>query len=199
MQLIWKDNENDLFHLKIYDIHHSWTGRFSRDFAEKYRERVKESPEEYRDNVKKFLTTKSDIEYDFLPVPGDTVAYTFSWKKKLGNSLIVHGAVLMHQDDDIEDDALESKDALIRYLIEDNLHLRQTAERYTKRIKMLNDDLDKCKAELEKFMNIKTSLEMSLYEKFIQLLNAKKKRVHILDRNLLQFEEAGLRVINEVD
>ncbi|XP_049878074.1 uncharacterized protein LOC126375219 [Pectinophora gossypiella] len=181
----WKENEHDLFHIKLYDGNYCWTGRFSNEFAEIFRNEVDETVEQYRESVKDCLSQSNKMfVYDFVPLPDNPTSATFSWKKKFdGEVLLVHGSVPVHQDQ-----SKENKDSLIDILLQENKDLKLQLQAYDMNIHMLSTELQQSRTELEKFMNMKTSLEMSVYGKFVQLLNTKKRRIQLLEQNLQELQ-----------
>lgn len=191
VKVLWKHNNHDLFHIKIFDGEVSWSGKFTNDFAKKYRERFDETEEQYIKQVKKNLKGRdhSGFTYDFTVNPDDNDSATFTWKKKFqdsmhGLALLVHGSVTVHRDT-----TKESKDLLLDFLIEENKELRNVIQDLNGKNDVIDTDLMKCKAELEKFVNIKSSLETSLYGKFVQLLNAKKRRIQVMEGGLRNFSD----------
>uniref|UniRef100_A0A2A4J5H2 DNA repair protein XRCC4 n=1 Tax=Heliothis virescens TaxID=7102 RepID=A0A2A4J5H2_HELVI len=199
VKVLWKQNENDLFHIKIFDGDVTWSGRFSNEFAKKYRERFEETEEQYRKRVKKCLkgSIPSEFTYDFTISQEDNSSGAFTWKKRFQDSMhglavLVHGSVPVHQDA-----SPESKDVLLDFLLEENKELRSTINSLQGKNEVIVTDLQKCKAELEKFVDIKTSLETSLYGKFVQLLNAKKRRIQVLEDSLHKFSEPNAGVAEQ--
>lgn len=191
VKLDWKETENELFYIKIFDGDHTWSGRFSNEFAENYREAVHESKEEYYKNIKTALMSNEKCDeyiYDFALVPGETTSATFSWKKKYKAMTRLHGSAPVHQDHNNTD----SKGDLIDFLLNENVDLRKTVVDYTKRNQALRIDLDKCKSELESFVNLKTSIEATLYGKFVELLNTKKTRIKQLEDHLNNMHEPNV-------
>lgn len=89
---------------------------------------------------------------------------------------VVHGCVPVHREDTKETRAL-----LLDFLLAENQDLRRTVETVNMRNAELTANLEKCIKDLDKFVSIKTSLELSFYDKFEQLLNAKKKRMQLLE------------------
>ncbi|XP_026734251.1 uncharacterized protein LOC113498456 [Trichoplusia ni] len=192
VKVIWKPNENDLFHITIYDGDVTWSGRLSHEFAQKYRERFEENEEQYLKDVKKSFqqSGEGDFVYDF-DVKDDVNSAIFTWKKKFEDSqheiaTLIHGSVPVHRED-----TLETKDLLLDFLLVENIDLRTTIDNLKEKNEGILNDLKKCKTELEKFVDIKTTLETSLYGKFVQLLNAKKRRIQLLEGNIYNFSEPG--------
>ncbi|XP_030038785.1 uncharacterized protein LOC115454186 [Manduca sexta] len=186
IKLLWKQNENDLFHIKVFDGTTSWSGRYSYIFAKKFIEHIclddAETEDQYYENVKKALRRQTtDFIYEFNEI--DSNSFKFTWKKKVNNALFKYGSVPVHRDEN-----QESKDSLIDFLLQENGDLRRSIAQYKSKNEELNNDLQKCKNELERFVSIKTSLEETLYGKFVQLLNAKKKRIQLLEESLQKFE-----------
>ncbi|KAL0869323.1 hypothetical protein ABMA27_007582 [Loxostege sticticalis] len=184
VRLLWEDNENELFRIKIFDGNNSWSGRFSTEFSESCRSLVDETEDQYKNNVRRGLSgTQKEFTYDFFVLPEDESTARFTWKKVFDDSTVMaHGSVPVHKDD-----AKESKDTLIDFLLYENSELREVIEANQKKNEALSENLDKCKRELEEFVNMKTSLETSLYGKFIQLLNEKKRRILLLEENIQNF------------
>ncbi|XP_073950718.1 uncharacterized protein [Choristoneura fumiferana] len=182
IKVLWKQNDTDLFHIKIFEANESWSGRFSNEFAEKYQECMDETKDEYTRNIRLFLTGNSDeCVFDFTRNNPDEG--TFNWRKTFKDSTAtrLHGSVPLHRDD-----VPVSKDTLIDYLLGENKGLHDTLADLTNKTETLTRELDKCKVEMEKFVDIKSSLEADLYSKFVQLLNAKKRRIQLLEENLQQ-------------
>ncbi|XP_063831698.1 uncharacterized protein LOC135080898 [Ostrinia nubilalis] len=146
---------------------------------------VEETEDDYKRNVRNCLAgTIEGFTFDFVIQAEDPSVAKFSWRKLFDDStLMAHGSVPVHLDDN-----QESKDNLIDFLLRENKELRDVIEVYMRRNDALTDNLEKCKEELEEFVNMKTSLETSLYGKFIQLLNEKKRRIRLLEENIQKFE-----------
>lgn len=185
VRMVWEDDDNDLFRLKIFDGNNSWSGRFSVEFANNCRSMLEETEDEYKMNVRKaFSGIHKDFMYDFLVLPDDSSTARFSWKKVFEDSTVMaHGSVPVHLDD-----VAESKDSLIDFLLKENKDLKEVIEMYNNRNNALTENLEKCKREMEEFVNMKTQLETSLYGKFVQLLNEKKRRIRLLEENIQKFE-----------
>ncbi|KAJ8713865.1 hypothetical protein PYW08_007485 [Mythimna loreyi] len=184
VKLIWKYDRDGLFHIKLFDGDVTWSGRFTNELVRKYSNRCEETEQLYIKNVKKYLEESSDdVTYDFAICREHSSKATFAWKKKYddieGPIFLVHGSVTVHIDN-----SAESKEMLLDFLLEENNELRTTINHLSGKNDVIANDLVKCKTELEKFVDIKTSLEVSLYGKFVQLLNAKKRRIQVLEGNL---------------
>lgn len=181
----WKDNENDLFHIVIFDSdNNTWSGRYSHEYEEKHRKNVEETPEEYKNNVKLALSgCCRNFQYE-LSLKNSAIA-TFIWKKQYNEiASLQHGVVPLHLD------AISSnKESLIDILLAENEDLKQKINEYEMNNELLNSELKKSKEEVEKFISVKTSLEMSLYSKFIQMLNGKKRRIDLLEENFKRIEQ----------
>lgn len=176
----WKDNENDLFHIVIFDSenNNTWSGRYSHDFAERHRKNVEETPEEYKNNVKMALSGYSR-KFKYELSHKDPASATFIWKKQYNElASLQHGVVPVHQDG-----IASKKESLIDILLVQNEDLKQKINEYEMNNDLLNSELKRSKEEVEKFISVKTSLEMSLYSKFIQMLNGKKRRIDLLEDN----------------
>lgn len=177
VKVFWQPNANDLFNVKIYDGKKAWSGRFSYAFARKYQEIIDETEEQYHSNVKEAFSKDPKFIYSFTLSPDDNISATFTWKKKIkGMDTVVHGCVPVHREDTKENRAL-----LLDFLLAENQDLRRTVQTVNMRNAELTANLEKCIKDLDKFVSIKTSLELSFYDKFEQLLNAKKKRMQLLE------------------
>ncbi|XP_063387288.1 DNA repair protein XRCC4-like [Cydia fagiglandana] len=184
IKVSWKDNENDVFRLKLYEGERTWSGRFSVEFAEEYRQYFDETKPEYLKNVEQSLKGDSDdFTYAFSET-GDNEA-TFVWKKKyIGSTATrIHGSVSLKLDEP------ESKDVLIDFLLDENKSLQQALSDFNERTNILTGELNKCKQEMEKYVDIKTTLESVLYGKFVQILNTKKRRIELLEENIQKFTQ----------
>lgn len=185
VKLIWKHDDSDFFHIKLFDGDVTWSGKFSNETSKKYRDRCEETEKQYNAHVKQYLQGpgNNDVTYDFVIDQADSNLANFIWKKRFedsqGSVYLVHGSVPVYRDTSVE-----SKDLLLDFLLEENRELKTTIESMTKKNEDVTVDLQNCKTELEKFVVIKNSLEASLYGKFAQLLNAKKRRIQILEGNL---------------
>lgn len=175
----WKDNENDLFYIVIFDSDNNvWSGRYSHEFAERSRQNVEETPEQYKNNVLMALSGYG-LKFQYELNRKDSDSATFVWKKQYGEiALLQHGVVPVHQDG-----ISIKKESLIDILLVENADLKQKIVEYEKNNELLNGELKRSKEEVEKFINVKTSLEMSLYSKFVQMLNTKKRRIDLLEEN----------------
>ncbi|KAJ2942063.1 hypothetical protein O0L34_g10981 [Tuta absoluta] len=197
-KVIWMENETDLFHIEIYDKQDLWTGRFSEAFAERFRERNQQENEEYRKNVKASLMNKNNSLFEFVrAIDGDTGAAQFNWKTThLDESepiTMLHGSVPIHKT------STTNTNNIIDFLIEENQSLKTLVDTYETNIHEITGELDQSKSELQKFINTKNSLENSVYEKFIHLLNSKKRRIHLLEENLSVLDACNDQIQSEVD
>ncbi|KAM3962450.1 DNA repair protein XRCC4-like [Aphomia sociella] len=185
LKIQWKENEFDLFHIKIFDQNNnSWSGRFSKEFAENCRNSIDVDDEEYKINTRQALEGyDSSFSYDFI-IQEDGNTAIFHWKKMFDDGTTRRdGSVPIHRDDETE-----SKDCLLDILLNNNRDLKLLIEACHKSNENINKDLNRCKQELEAFVNMKTSLEETLYAKFVQLLNEKKKRIQLLEENFEKLE-----------
>ncbi|KAJ8724088.1 hypothetical protein PYW07_008068 [Mythimna separata] len=191
IKLVWKNNESDVFHIKIYDGDATWSGNFTSELLKKYSNRCEETESLYIQNVKKYLkeSTSEEVNYDFAVCRDHDNKASFAWKKKYNDSegpiFLVHGSVPVHLDTNAE-----SKEFLLDFLLEENAELRNAINSLNKKNEVISDDLVKCRTELEKFVDIKTSLEVSLYGKFVQLLNAKKRKIQVLEDGLPKYTDS---------
>lgn len=197
VKLTWKQNEDNLFHIQVFDDY-SWSGRFSNNFALKFRERdnVDEDEHTYAINVKKALIGEDDnYDYEFTTDLDDSNTASFSWKKKFKGVNVLYGKVPVHRDVDPE-----PRTVLVDLLLKKNSDLKNDIKLLHSNTNKLVSELDKSRNELEKYINIKTSLETTLYGRFVQLLNAKKRRIQLLEDNLLNFEEpTNISMSSELD
>lgn len=180
VKIKWIDDECDLVHIEIYG-ESTWSGTYSKETAEDYRD--DESPEQYLETMKSCLTCQNEkFEYELCPGADNTI--TFSWSKKSENSTMVlqHGSIILQQD------STESKCDLIDFLLNENHQLKQSVKDYVNKTETLSRDLEKCKNELDKLINNQTGMEKNLYGKFMQLLNAKKRRIQTLEDHLKKFD-----------
>ncbi|CAH2094336.1 unnamed protein product [Euphydryas editha] len=182
----WANNETDLFCIQIFSSDRSWSGSFSYEQAKSFEERLHENRIEYSENVKNALKRNSDMFlYDFKQLEKNPCESEFCWKKKFADStaLLVHGIVTVQWDV-----PTESKDCIIDYLLKENEMLQNTIESLKRNNETLNSELDECKSEFEKLIDIKDNLETTLYGKFIQLLNSKKRRIQLLEEHVETME-----------
>lgn len=184
LKLLWDQNEVDLFHLQILcDDGKSWSGAFSNDRAQTFIDDLYQTKEVYYANTKKCLTGEGNDEYKLdVSISGDGDTAKFCWKKKYEDFIQVQGSLTLNKDN-----TYLSKDTLIDCLIDENKALRSTIKKLDNQINEMNAELVKCKSELEKFVNNKTSVEESLYGKFVQLLNTKKQRIQLLEEQLKNY------------
>lgn len=192
VKLLWKNNDTEVFQITIFDGNVTWSGKFSNELAKMYSNRCEETEYHYNKNLKRFLkpvgAIHNEVIYDFLKSQEHCNLATFAWKKRYddsereGSVYLVHGSVPVYLDADPE-----SKELLLDFLLEENTELRTKIDDLNGKNEIISKDLVKCKTELEKFVDIKTSLEVSLYGKFVQLLNAKKRRIQVLEDNLTKF------------
>ncbi|CAK1552351.1 unnamed protein product [Leptosia nina] len=184
IKILWINNSVDLFHIQLLDDKFSWSGKYSLEAAKKYADIVDENETAYQTNVKRCLQNCS-TEYVFDFATSSLDPASFCWKKKFEGStaVLVHGKVLLYKDG-----VIEPKNTLIDTLIDKNYKLTQKILRCKEENEKLSIELEKCKKELETFAEMKISLESSLYSKFLQLLNTKKRRIQLLE-DLLQENE----------
>ncbi|CAG4984603.1 unnamed protein product [Colias eurytheme] len=184
-KITWKANENDLFHVKLLFKDASWSGYYSVDTANKFRELTDEDETQYEKNVKECLKN-NDSQYivDFVTETNNSAV--FSWKKKFEGStaVLIHGKVTL-----LRDQQPERKDHLIDILLNENKKLQQIIRKCKQDSEKLTFDLEKSKNELANFADQKISMETTLYGKFIQLLNAKKRRIQLLEDILKNSEK----------
>ncbi|CAG9789088.1 unnamed protein product [Diatraea saccharalis] len=181
LKLCWEKSKDCLFNVTLYDSNNnSWSGQFSSEFASL----IDEPEEEYKNNVKNGLMGKcSDFVFNFVHVPGQSTA-KFTWTKIFDDSTeMPYGFVDLHLDNEIE-----SKDKLLDHLLNENNELKDLLEIYNRNNTALNDKVEKCKSELQEFVNEKIALESNLYGKFVQLLNEKKERIRLLEESIQNME-----------
>lgn len=184
VKIHWKINGNDLFHIQVLDSTSSWSGKYSLEEAKGYANEVEEDERLYQSNVRECLKNKSSkYLFDFICSNQDS---NFSWKKKYEDSTAVleYGKVSL-----TKDELPETKNSLIDFLLKKNKELKQVIEKSKEANANLSFELEKCKKELEAFAEMKISLESSLYSKFLQLLNAKKERIQLLEDLLKNAEK----------
>ncbi|XP_026750827.2 DNA repair protein XRCC4-like [Galleria mellonella] len=178
-----ENNEFDLFNIKIFHANSSWSGRFSREFAEQQRNRIDLDEEEYITNIREALEGCDRFLYDFIVQEKEKTA-TFYWKKKFEDAHRKDGSVPMYRDEQTE-----SIDSLLDHLLKSNRDLKLTIMECNKYNENITKDLNRYKQELKDFVNMKTSIEETLYGKFVQVLNEKKKRIQLLEETLQKFKQ----------
>lgn len=178
----WAKNETDLFCIQIFNNDHSWYGSFSYEQAKSFEERLDENRVIYSENIKNALKRNSDMFlYDFKQLEENPHEAQFFWKKKFADS----SAVLLHGFVTVKCDVCTvSKDTIIDYLLNENETLQKAIGNLQSKNDTLNSELDECKSEFEKLIDIKDNLETSLYGKFVQLLNSKKRRIKLLEEHI---------------
>ncbi|XP_023953623.1 uncharacterized protein LOC112057364 [Bicyclus anynana] len=181
VKILWQNNKDHLFHIQVFSEEQSWSGDFSYVMCKNFREILDETEEQYINSVKDALRMNNKTyAYDFTH-EGDSNHKKFYWKKKYEGSTgtMVHGFVSVK-----EDEVAGTKNDLIDFLITENKTHCNEIDKYQNKTENLNNELEKWKNELEKFVDMKNSLESSLYGKFVQLLNSKKRRIQELDEHL---------------
>ncbi|XP_053613285.1 uncharacterized protein LOC128676884 [Plodia interpunctella] len=184
IKLLWGQKETDLFNIQIIEEiengYRSWSGSFSLESANQYRESFEIDEEQYKMSVKEALIGAGDpYIFDF-----DVSEGVFRWKKKFPDSAIVeHGRVSVERD--IVPTPIHT---LIDVLLEQNHSLVNIIQDYSKSQEGLEAELELCKRELDNFVDTKISLEETIYGKFMQLLNEKKKRIAMLDDAIKSME-----------
>ncbi|XP_059058292.1 DNA repair protein XRCC4-like [Achroia grisella] len=175
-----ENNETDLFHMKIFDERkNSWSGTFSKASAEICRNDIDVDKVEYERNLRQALEGfDKSYSYDFIIKPNENIA-TFRWKKRFEDAVRIDGSLPMYRDE-----VTETKDSLLDCLVEKIRNMKFLIMEQNKNIENITKDLDKCKQELNDFVNLKSSLEETLYGKFVELLNEKKKRIQLLEENI---------------
>ncbi|XP_050354235.1 DNA repair protein XRCC4-like [Nymphalis io] len=189
-KVCWAQSESSLFCIQIFSDDHSWSGSFSLELAKSFEERLHEDAVEYAKNVRDALKKTNDMyKYEFTHSESNTFEAKFCWKKIFIDStaVLVHGFVTLQRDESIE-----TKDSVIDYLLNENKLLQSAIEGLKKNNELLNNEIDKCKSELEKLIDIKESLESNLYGKFIQLLNSKKRRIKLLENHIAKIEGSNV-------
>ncbi|XP_013183300.2 uncharacterized protein LOC106129316 [Amyelois transitella] len=175
IKLLWEQDPNELFRIHIFESdNRSWSGSFTYENARQCRESFDiEDENQYKMSVKEALIGVSDCYvFDFDVNKGE-----FRWKKKFPDSAVVeHGRVTVHKDD-----VPTSIHTLVDILLEQNQSLLNIIQEYSKNHMGLEAELDLCKHELDNFIDTKISLEETMYGKFLQLLNEKKRRITMLD------------------
>ncbi|KAG7298120.1 hypothetical protein JYU34_018889 [Plutella xylostella] len=180
----WKENDSDLFEIHIFDQENIWTGSFSREAALIFSKEILEDVDKYCASVKEALTKESRL-YSYtlssLEVPAQ-----FAWKKQAEKSKVIflHGKVPLHKAKD------KNKDSLIDYLLNENNQLKENVEHLNTKIQNITYELDKSKNDLQQFLDNKIAMEKNLYGKFAKLLNAKKRRITLLQETLSSITEA---------
>ncbi|XP_050666102.1 uncharacterized protein LOC126966183 [Leptidea sinapis] len=177
----WYKSENEFFQIQIFGDGCCWSGRFTTAFADKYRELVDENITNYRNNVFTALTKdNNDYVYNFSSVNNENNSRKFCWKKRFEGStaLIVHGIV------ELDLDTEASSNDLIDFLLHKNDQLMNQIEETKHNSEKLAQYLDKTKKDLEDFTSMKVEWEATLYSKFRDLLNTKKKRIQLLEELL---------------
>ncbi|XP_032521605.2 uncharacterized protein LOC116773288 [Danaus plexippus] len=179
-KILWKYPADYLFSIQILMENQSWSGQFSYDNAKIFQERLRKSKDDYFSEVKDALQQNNEM-YTCLLTIEDSKTAKFCWKKSISES----SAVVLQGSVNLERDTNElTKDEIIDYLLDQNKNLQSIIDEYKHTNDILNSDLDKSREEFKKLVDIKDSLESNLYGKFIQLLNSKKRRIHLLECNI---------------
>nr|XP_026500380.1 DNA repair protein XRCC4-like [Vanessa tameamea] len=189
-KICWAKSESVLFSIQLFSDDHSWSGSFSFELAKSFEERLHENAIEYAKNVKDALKKNSDMyKYEFTHSESNACEAKLCWKRLFADSsaVLVHGFVTLRQDK-----STETKDSIIDYLLNENKMLQITIESLKNNNEQLNNEVDNCKSEFEKLIDIKESLESNLYGKFIQLLNSKKRRIKLLENHIAKIEGSNI-------
>lgn len=180
-------SETDLFTIEILSQNRSWSGKFSRNAAKTFCENLDETEEEYFTNILAALKKKEQSYIvDFILDKNDVNLYKFVWKRKIPKGFLIHGFVMLQKNVDTV-----TKDTIMDYLINKNEILESTIEVRNKEIDSLKNELLKYKRGFENLIEIKNTIEDNLYGKFILILNAKKKRIRLLEDELNSIEAAN--------
>ncbi|XP_034833957.1 uncharacterized protein [Maniola hyperantus] len=180
--ILWQNTKGHLFHIQVFGEEQSWSGDFSDEKCTTFGENFDENVEQYSNNVKDALKMKNNMyTFDFTPIESDSNVANFYWKRRFKDSTatLVHGFVSVTKDEDAG-----TKNDIIDFLLEQNKYLNHTLEDYKNKMEILKTDLENWKSEFEKFTGTKNSLETTLYGKFVQLLNSKKRRIQELEEHL---------------
>nr|XP_012544639.1 DNA repair protein XRCC4 [Bombyx mori] len=180
LKVLWRWNPEELFYIYINKDNSSWSGEYSIQSANKYREEyTDDSEEEFIENVKRaFRQNNSDFDYDFSSLK-DKSSSKFTWKKRFEGKKVIQGTVNV-----VWDDVPTTRETLIDNLLQENEQLKTTIRNNKVKTKAQEEELEKCKNTIEKFVDIKTTVEETLYAKFVQILNEKKKRIKLLQESL---------------
>lgn len=175
----WNLHDGDLFRLQILcDDGNSWSGTFTEDSAKDYMNKLYQNKDDYYSNTKTCLTGEgSEFKLD-LSINDDNDTAIFTWKKRFEGVFQKQGSLTLTKDYTL------TKYMLVDFLVDENKALKTTITELNRQAEDMNADIVKYKSELEKFVNIKTSVEENLYGKFIQLLNTKKQRIRSLEEQL---------------
>ncbi|XP_045776567.1 uncharacterized protein LOC123874996 [Maniola jurtina] len=180
--ILWQNTKDHLFHIQVFGEEQSWSGDFSYEKCTTFAENFDEDLEQYKNNVKDALKMENSMyTFDFTYVESDSNVAKFYWKRRFKDSTatLVHGFVSVTKDEDAG-----TKNDIIDFLLEQNKYLNSALEDYKNKTEILKTDLENWKSEFEKFTVTKNSLETTLYGKFVQLLNSKKRRIQELEEFL---------------
>ncbi|XP_072930122.1 uncharacterized protein [Epargyreus clarus] len=184
VQVFWKEDITDLFHMQLYYEDESWTGKYTIESATKRLQRLEETTHEYYSNIKECLNgNNKDFAHDFIINSDDINSANFTWKKRFEGALKTHGVVSLKRDE-----VAASKDVLIDFLLEQNKKLISDIDAANKTNNKLKDDLEECAHKLEHVIQNKAHVETTLYAQFVKVLNTKKERIRELKEHLKKYE-----------
>ncbi|KAG8223860.1 hypothetical protein J437_LFUL005423 [Ladona fulva] len=163
------------FSLKIIHRGKAWEKNVSSDAVKSMSSETPLRPTEFILETKRALTTNEGIEDFTYCLSGDE----FTWKKLCEDMKVKYGSVLLEKAP-----ISHVTDAMIEFM----MHQKVTLERRTKELEKENSQLTKVnsglQAEVNKLVSSKNEMEESLYSKFTCLLNAKKEKIEMLEKEL---------------
>jgi len=156
----------------ILDGSESWTGQLEKDDFEAIMTRTAGRLGDITELAKEAFA-KSSEKFSFQIDPGNKLV----WKKVGGKAKIKIAEI-----DITSVNFQDTQQEMLKFLIDANQDLKMENSRVTQKCDSLEQDLGRSKKMLVEFEKGKDEIENKLYEQFLPILNAKKRKIAELEK-----------------
>jgi len=156
----------------ILDGSESWTGQLEKDDFEAIMTRTAGRLGDITELAKEAFA-KSSEKFSFQIDPGNKLV----WKKVGGKAKIKIAEI-----DITSVNFQDTQQEILKFLIDANQDLKMENSRVTQKCDSLEQDLGRSKKMLVEFEKGKDEIENKLYEQFLPILNAKKRKIAELEK-----------------
>uniref|UniRef100_A0A1B6MMR4 DNA repair protein XRCC4 n=1 Tax=Graphocephala atropunctata TaxID=36148 RepID=A0A1B6MMR4_9HEMI len=173
-------------HLKLLLIHdnQAWNGKFQIGKNEDVTELIDQlslTEEKYVEETRNALTTHGGAEQFAYTLENDT----FTWKKYVRTNMAVKFGYAFLSKVSV----LEAFETVIDHILQSSLKLNEKCFSVNKGIKSLEEENRSLKIKLQDLIEKKNEMETTLYSQFLNVLNAKKKKIGELQKKICNTDE----------
>ncbi|XP_039615220.1 DNA repair protein XRCC4 isoform X2 [Polypterus senegalus] len=189
LKMNWKEKLENGFTIVLCDGMSAWQGQVYKDLIFQEVRDMEMKMEQYIQELTEALTTdlkqSGKYSFDLSCNMEDESMIVFSYEKVLKDVSFKLGSVELHQ----VTEPLDVIKELINYGLDHCTELKARNAHLLRENKRLEEELEYIAKEMEKYVQVKETLEQDLYTRFVLVLNEKKSKIRNLQQKLKQVQD----------